>query len=240
MRNYNKTIGALAAVTALTAGVASAEIEGDVYAGYATDYIFRGVNLAEDLAEAGANLSTVCPLTGGTITAGLWYGSGNDDNGDFDNQLNTTVGISKEFSGVNLGVGYINYDLINGTGEDTQEVYLSASAEVFAGIVLGATGYYDFDANSGWYFETGASKSFEINETVSLNLSAGIGLYESSNTSDDGFNHWYLGAALPWKATEQLTVTPFVKYVDTDSDYEPGLSEDGDEIVGGVRLSVGF
>ena len=240
MRNYNKTIGALAAVTALTAGVAQAEIEGDVYAGYSTDYIFRGVSLAEDLAEAGVNLSTTCPLTQGKISVGVWYGSGNDQNGDFDNQMNTSIGLTKEVGNFDLSVGYINYDHNGGVQIDTQEIYVGASTEVFAGINLGVTAFFDVDANDSLYVEAAASKSFEINSTVNLNLSAGVGMYDGDDNIDDGFNHWFLGASLPWAARENLTVTPFVKYVQTDSDYNAGISTDGDEVIGGVRLSVGF
>jgi uncharacterized protein (TIGR02001 family) len=240
MRNYNKTIGALAAVTAFTAGVAQAEIEGDVYAGYSTDYIFRGVNLAEDLAEAGVNLSTTCPLTQGTISLGLWYGSGNDQNGTFDNQMNTSIGLTKEVGNFDLSIGYINYDHNGAVQIDTQEIYVGASTEVFAGVNFGLTAFFDVDANDSLYVEAAASKSFEVNSTVNLNLSAGVGFYDGDDNISDGFNHWFLGASLPWAARENLTVTPFVKYVQTDSDYNAGISTDGDEVIGGVRLSVGF
>lgn len=241
MRNYNKTIGALAAVTALTAGVAQAEIEGDVYAGYSTDYIFRGVSLAEDLAEAGVNLSTTCPLTQGTISVGVWYGSGNDQAGDFDDQTNTSVGLTKEVGDYDLSVGYINYDY-NGGEIDTQEVYVGASTQLdcFAGINFGVTAFLDVEATESLYIEAAASKSVQLNSQVNLSLSAGIGAYDGDDTIEDGFNHWFLGVSLPWAARENLTVTPFVKYVRTERNYSSGLSNDGNEVIGGVRLSVGF
>lgn len=240
MRNYNKTIGILAAATALTAGVAQAEIEGDVYAGYSTDYIFRGVSLAEDIAEAGVNLSTTCPLTQGTLSAGVWYGSGNDQSGLFENQTISSIGLTKEVANYDLSVGFINYDNNGGTQIGTQEIYVGASTEVIDGINFGVTAFFDVDANESLYVEAAASKSFEVNSTVNLNLSAGVGFYDGDDNIDDGFNHWFLGASLPWAARENLTVTPFVKYVQTDSDYNSGISTDGDEVIGGVRLSVGF
>jgi hypothetical protein len=239
MRNYNKTIGILAAATALTAGVAQAEIEGDVYAGYSTDYIFRGVSLAEDIAEAGVNLSTTCPLTQGTLSAGVWYGSGNGQNDLFDNHMISSIGLTKEVANYDLSVGFINYDYNGGTENDTQEIYVGASTEVIDGINFGVTAFFDVDATESLYFEAAASKSFEVNSSVNLNLSAGVGFNDGDDNNDDGFNHWFLGASLPWAARENLTVTPFVKYVQTDSEYESGIS-DGDEVIGGVRLSVGF
>ena len=238
MRNYNKTIGALAAVTALTAGVAQAEIEGDVYAGYSTDYIFRGVSLAEDLAEAGVNLSTTTPL--GTLSASAWYGSGNDQNGLFDNQTISSIGLTKEVANFDLSVGFINYDNNRGTESGTEEIYVGASTELIDGINFGVTAFWDVDATESLYVEAAASKSFEVNSSVNLNISAGLGFYDGDDNIEEGFNHWFLGASLPWAARENLTVTPFVKYVQTDSDYNAGLSTDGDEVIGGVRLSVGF
>mgnify|MGYP007038417247 CR=1 FL=1 len=52
MQNYCKTIGALAAASALVAGNASAEVEYTLGTGYTSEYIFRGENLGEDLVEA--------------------------------------------------------------------------------------------------------------------------------------------------------------------------------------------
>ena len=238
MRNYNKTIGILAAARALTAGVAQAEIEGDVYAGYSTDYIFRGVSLAEDLAEAGVNLSTTTPL--GTLSASVWYGSGNDQNGDFDNQTISSIGLTKEVANYDLSVGFINYDNNGGTQIGTEEIYVGASTELSDGINFGVTAFWDVDAHESLYVEAAASKSFEVNSSVNLNLSAGVGFYDGDDNIDEGFNHWFLGASLPWAARENLTVTPFVKYVRTERNYSSGLSNDGNEVIGGVRLSVGF
>ena len=238
MRNYNKTIGALAAVTALTAGVAQAEIEGDVYAGYSTDYIFRGVSLAEDLAEAGVNLSTTTPL--GTLSASAWYGSGNDQNGLFDNQTISSIGLTKEVANYDLSVGFINYDNNGGTQIGTEEIYVGASTELIDGINFGVTAFWDVDATESLYVEAAASKSFEVNSSVNLNISAGLGFYDGDDNIEEGFNHWFLGASLPWAARENLTVTPFVKYVRTERNYSSGLSNDGNEVIGGVRLSVGF
>jgi hypothetical protein len=50
MKNYCKTIGALAAASALVAGTASAEIEYNIGTGYTNEYLFRGLNLGQDLA----------------------------------------------------------------------------------------------------------------------------------------------------------------------------------------------
>lgn len=250
MRKTNKTIGALAAITALTAGVAMAglqDIKGDLYAGYATQYNFRGVNLGDDLAEAGFNLSTECPLTQGTISLGVWYGSLNDSPSLANNQLNTSLGWNKDLGAFDLGLGFINYDHNGSIFGDTNEVYLTLGADLFAGIRGAVAVYYDLDDADGWYIEPTLSKSIKLNECVSLDLSAGAGFYQSYAGALEGTNHWFIGAALPWQARQNLTITPYVKYVDVSSghlsgyDFTAGSATAGeDEVIGGVRASVSF
>jgi hypothetical protein len=64
MQNYCKTIGALAAASALVAGTASAEVEYEIHTGYTSEYLFRGLNLGQDLVEVGS-----MPPPNGTTSA---------------------------------------------------------------------------------------------------------------------------------------------------------------------------
>ena len=73
MQNYCKTIGALAAASALVAGNAQAEVEYELHAGYSSEYLFRGLDLGDDLVEAGVNAAT--EWQGFGFSAGAWYGS---------------------------------------------------------------------------------------------------------------------------------------------------------------------
>ncbi len=57
MQNYCKLIGALAAASALAAGTASAEVEYEIHGGYSSMYLFRGLNLGDDLVEAGVDVA---------------------------------------------------------------------------------------------------------------------------------------------------------------------------------------
>jgi hypothetical protein len=250
MLNHNKTktIGAFMAVVALTSGAAMAEIEGDVYAGYSTQYNFRGVNNGDDLAEAGVNLSTKCPLTGGTITASVWYGSVNADDRLFDNQMISTLGINKEFGGVDVGFGFIRYDFDNSGGSffsDTSEIYLSAATDLYAGVRGKVAFYYDVEVRDGWYMEGTLSKSFEINETVDLTVTGGLSVYQSYAAFSDGMNQLFITVALPWAIKDNVTLTPYLKYSNVDSDQFSGVNggnlDFGDnEFFGGVRLNVSF
>ena len=55
MQNYCKTIGALAAASALVAGTAQAEVEFELHTGYSSEYVFRGLDLGDNLVEVGAD-----------------------------------------------------------------------------------------------------------------------------------------------------------------------------------------
>ncbi len=57
MQNYCKLIGAMAAASALVAGSASAEIEYELHTGYHNEYIFRGIDLGNDMVDVGADVA---------------------------------------------------------------------------------------------------------------------------------------------------------------------------------------
>jgi hypothetical protein len=254
MRNYKKTIGAIAAITALSAGVASAEVEGEVIAGYASSYNFRGVELGENLAEAGVNLSMACPVTQGEFSVGVWYGSTNDDQSLVTDQLQTSIGWSRDLGFAELGVGFINYDFkgdpVQGVSNfDTSEFCLSLSKELYEGIRGSVAAFYDIDLADGWYFEGALSKSFDITACAKLDLSAGLSVYQSysspalASLATDGVNHWFVSAALPIQVRDNLVITPNIRYVDVTSDNlsgGPTLATGDDEFIGGIRASVSF
>ena len=51
-RNDNWPAATLAAASALVAGNASAEVEYELHTGYTSEYLFRGLNLGQDLVRA--------------------------------------------------------------------------------------------------------------------------------------------------------------------------------------------
>jgi uncharacterized protein (TIGR02001 family) len=254
MRKHTKTVGALAAASALVAGYASAEIEGEVHVGYSNMYEFRFVDLGSDLIEAGADVSYDAGFVG--LSAGAWYGSVNDSQtvGNSFNELDLYAAVSKELGPVSLELGYIYYYFTDTPGTlDTQEVYLSASYDIAWGIAASATYYYDFDSNNGWYLQPELSKSFEFNDCLALNLSAGVGIADGhgwqvsatpgSVGTADGFQGWFVKAELPWEFREGVTLAPYLKYTDADSKLAaevPGVGGGQDHLIGGVKLSVGF
>src|SRR5690606_24636481 len=119
MRNYSKTIGALAAASALVAGTASAfEVEYELHTGYTNEYLFRGLNLGTDLVEVGVDVAT--EINGIGLSAGAWYGSFSNTvnlanagparplDTDF-NELDLYAEVSKDLGFLTASIGYIAY-----------------------------------------------------------------------------------------------------------------------------------
>ncbi|MBK1827968.1 hypothetical protein [Haloferula rosea] len=259
MRKYSKTVGALTAASTLVAGNAMAELEGEVNVGYSNMYEFRFVDLGNDLIYAGADIAYDMGPIG--LSAGAWYGSwdtpGVPGNVGFNSdELDLYAAASYSIGDLSLELGYIYYyfpDIPTGGVSNTQEVYLGASYELPFGLAFGSTFYYDFDQFDGWYWDNNIGYTIEFNECLALELGAGVafadghGLQARSAVrggtgTKDGFQGWYLTAALPWEFREGVTLTPYVKYTDGEGDLATDLYGNGGQeyLVAGVSLAVGF
>jgi hypothetical protein len=243
MQNYCKTIGALAAASALVAGNASAEVEYNLGTGYSTEYLFRGDNLGEDLVEASFSAST--EYNGIGLSAGAWYGS--YDRNEFDDtdvveydvdELDLFAEVSKDLGFVTAGLGYIYYmneDTYN-IVDDSQEVYVKLSRDLgFASAY--AAYYWDVEGDNDGYSELGLSRGFELNQCLTLNLGTNIGyMWE-----DDQDTSWTTKASLDWGFAESAKLSPFValavQLTDDNDNYTSGF---GNELVGGCMLSTSF
>ena len=237
-----KMMGLLAVAAPLMVSQASAEIEGSLSAGYSSMYEFRGANLGDGLAEATLALTT--EMNGVTLGASLWYASTNDDDAFVDNEVDYTFTASKEFGPVTATLGYIYYSYPEYSSDNTQEFFLTLSAETVYGVVATGSVYYDFDFFEGFYFSFDLGKSFEINDQLAFNVNAGLGFYEGYDVVDDGEGSYYIKAALAWTPKENLTVTPYIKYTDGSSDLQTdytATTDFGDEnIILGGTVSVAF
>ena len=255
MRNYIKTVGALAAASTLVAGSASAnELNGDVHVGYANMYEFRFYDVGDSLFEAGVDLSYEAgPVT---LTGGAWYGAWDDRNGAVfvapDSELDLYAGIGTDFGPLSLELGYIYYAFPGFSAIDTQEVYFSAGVDLFWGIGLGSTAFYDFDLYDGLYVDTSLTKSFAFNECLNLDLAAGFGYADGHGLqvasfpkfgTKDGYQGFYVSAQLPWEFRDGVILTPYVKYTDGDNGLQtgPNAFDAGQDFwIAGVKLGVAF
>jgi hypothetical protein len=242
MQNYCKTIGALAAASALVAGNASAEVEYTLGTGYTSEYIFRGQNLGQDLVEASASAST--EWNGIGLSAGAWYGSYDINLGDrveYDvDEIDLFAEASKDLGFVTAALGYIYYnneDLFQGI-DDVQEVYVKFSRDL--GFANAYAAYYwevEGDSNHDDYSEIGLSRGFELNQCLTLNLATNIGYM----WDPDQDTSWTTKASLDWGFAESAKLSPFValavQLTDDNDNYTRGF---GNELVGGCMLSTSF
>lgn len=245
MQNYCKTIGALAAASALVAGNASAEVEYELGTGYSTEYLFRGLILGQDLVETSATVKT--EYNGIDLKAGAWYGSYDTDtfhgDGEYDiDELDLTAEASKDLGFATGSIGYIYYNNEElGAGpftvtDDSQEAYASLSRDL--GFAKGyATYFWDLEGDNDGYSEVGLCRSFELNQCLNLNVGSNVGyLVEQGQATA-----WTTRASLDWAFTEHAKLSPFVALSIALSDDKDTVYQGSDnELIGGTQLSVSF
>jgi hypothetical protein len=244
MQNYYKTIGALVVASAFAAGNASAEVESALHAGYTNEYLFRGINLGQNLVEAGLDVAT--EYNGLNLTAGAWFADYDAPTGFGDNystsELDLYAAVSKDLGYLTASVGYIKYindDTTPATAfglqvDDAQEVYFSVAKTLY-GIDFSLAYFWDIETDNDGYAELGAKKGFELSPCLTLSTGAALGyLFEQGDVSNVSAK-----VALDYAYSETTTISPFVAH-------SWSLTDDGthagteNEFVAGTMLSVSF
>ena len=234
--------GGLLAASSAVAGDFSTSIAptpaaglGELAVGYDSQYIFRGVNLGNDLVSSTLNLGHTCPLTGLPVSFSAWYGSTNNTRGlgDF-NELDLSVGTQKDLGFATAEVGYIFYHFMNRPGSsDAQELYAGLSRDLF-GVTTSLRYFWDIEGDNDGYAELALSKSLNVaNQSIDLGAALGY-LVEEGELSH-----------LTVKASKDLafgaaTLTPYVAYVVELDDLETQQAGSENEFFAGASLSVKF
>ncbi len=251
MQNYYKTIGALVAASALVAGNSSAEVEYELHTGYTNDYLFRGLDLGDDLVEVGVDVAT--EWNGLDLSAGAWYGSfdaltpaGLPVTGSYStSELDLYAEVSKDLEFLTAAVGYIKYINDDTTAglipvptkiDDAQEVYFSLAKEFF-GVDFSLAYFWDIETDNDGYTELGASKGFELSPCVTLNTGVAVGYLAEQGQ----VGHLTAKLALDWAFTTTATVSPFIANSwSLSDDVDTIYGENDNEFVAGTMLSVSF
>ena len=247
MKNTFKTL--LIGGSLLTASSAFAEIEAELYTGYHSIYEFRGFDFGDDLVDVGLDLNYEL-AEGLSLNGGLWYASWDEPGGEGD-ELDLYIGLTKTLGDFDFSVGYTSYIFPGASDINTDEVSIGVSTELACGLGLALTYYEDLDLIEEGYLEFEAAKSFELSECIVVDLAAGAAwsfnysseTAEAGGDSLSGFNHFYITAAVPFELKEDVTLTPYIKYVGADDDFanSPEASDGNDDLFyGGVSLSVAF
>lgn len=247
MQNYCKTIGALAAASALVAGNASAEVEYEIHTGYTSEYIFRGVDLGNNLTEVGLDAAT--EVNGFGLSAGVWasafdQGANFDASGDdINSETDLYVEASKDLGFATAAVGYIYYWNVAGTNGavDNQEIYFQLSRDF--GFATGSVTYFwDVAENNGGnngYTEFALSRSWELSPCLTLNTSTNVGWLTESGA--DHLTAWTTKASLDWGFVERAKLSPFIALsIALGEDNGTMWAQTDNEFVAGSMLSVSF
>ncbi len=188
----------------------------DAGADYASRYLFRGVSLLGDQA-------VVVPHArfGYGHLAVYAYGYfGNIPDFASDKFREADFGADYSFSfgeRVALTVGAVTYQY-NGAAErdlvflDTYEVYAVVTIDTVLAPTIAF--YRDVDAVDGGYLSAAISHTFELGGRVRLILSGSAGFdfgYNNKNVGNGTFNDVLLGADLPIRLTDTLSVHAMVQ-----------------------------
>ena len=247
MQNYCKTIGALAAASALVAGNANAGVEYNLHAGYSSEYLFRGRDLGKDLVESGLDAST--EVNGFSLSAGIWngtYGTGNNGGrnntnlSDIDQEVDFYGAVSKDLGFATASVGYIAYTYPGVASGNSQEVSLGLSRDL--GFAKASLTYFasvanEANGNNDGYSELALSRSFELSPCLSLGVATNIG-YLVDRGQDTA---WTTKVALDYGFAEHAKLSPFVTYAVALSNVGNSYYNNTEnEFVAGSMVSVSF
>lgn len=228
-------VAAIAAgVSAQAAEAAKSDLSVTVDVTYVSDYVFRGVRLAD------ASIQPSVEATYADFYVGAWHSNAiSDGSSNFassETDLYAGYGF-KVNDQIKLDAGVTRYTYSGGSQSDTTEVYVGASLDV----LLSPSIYYyhDFDQEVNTV-EASIGYSLPIDAIkASLDLSAKLG---NVSTSGEDYTYGVLGVAIPYKLSETATLTAGVDYILNDSEAIANYnsSDDNEILVGKVGISIGF
>jgi len=265
MHNHCKTIGALAAASAIVAGNAMAgaptasttapaapAVEYDLHVGYSSEYLWRGQDLGDRLVESGLDVKGTWNGIG--LSGGLWYGDFQAPTGYSPSsglgsanasELDIYAEVSKDFGFLSTAVGYKYYNYPQGTANrkllpthDNQEIYFEIGHD-FGIFKSSFTYFWDIaGADNNGYSELGLTRSFELNKIFTLDLATNLGYqFEVGQATA-----WTTTASLDWAFAEHAKLSPYValSIALSDNDNSTYTAGSKNQLVGGTMLTATF
>ncbi len=269
MRNYSKTIGALAAASTLvagyamagsdgaaTTGAADAGLQGELHVGVSSDYIWRGTEVGHGaLDEAGLDLSG--KAYGLAISGGAWYAtlagsravnatfrSDGEDRSALYNELDLYAQVSKDFGFATVNLGNICYIYPNNMKTNVDEVYLGVSRELLYGVTAGLTDYLGYSHNTYFDGATASYLQFTLAKTYKFtdSLSIDLGADLGYVTSEGTLNDAGITAALNYAFAKNAKISPYLgeTWGLANKNKQYLGYERSSQFYGGVKLAVDF
>ena len=163
------------------------EVEVSVSLDYVSEYVFRGVTLASDAIQPGAE------ITYGSFTAGAWLSLPIDDNANaYSDELDLYASYSVEISesvSADFGATLYHYPQSGGLFDIGTGAGDASTVEFFGSIGSGGalepnvTAYYDTTLKA-FTLEGGVSHSIPIGEKTSFDLGANVGVVSTDGPGD--------------------------------------------------------
>lgn len=224
-----KTTAIVAAILAGTSFASAQELSVSAELGYESDYVFRGVTLAEDYFAPSVEISY------GDMYAGIWAALPTDS--EYDSEVDFYAGYGFEVSDLisgDVGFTYYTYpdsaDGLFDSDVNTFEVYSGLSFE--APLSPSVYVFYDFDLKA-WTVESSVGHSWEVSESTALEASVFFG-YVNADGSE---SYTYFGGGLSYSValSDSASWSIGVNYYDLEDD---SIKGDSDKIT--VATSIGF
>jgi len=196
---------------------------------YASKYVFRGVQYAEDSFQPSVK------LTSGSFYLGLWTNQPITSN--IDNEIDVYGGYGFKLSDTwSLDVGATLYyypELDDSTGLDntTFEGYVGVTG-TFGSFTTGLYAFQDFTLEN-FTIQATVGYSVPLSDKASFSLLGTIG--NVSPDAGDDYTYYGIGATVPYKLSDTATFTVGVQYATHDID---GL--DDSHFWGTVGVTVVF
>jgi hypothetical protein len=254
MKTTIKTTMITGAIAIALAAPAYAELEGELSLSYQNEYSYRGQQKILSQGAAGANtddaittelnlsysINDQWSLVAGASIATIDY-AGADHN-------RYRAGIRYTADCYTLELGYQDHNdfSANGVTGDTGEIYLNIGTECpLTGGNLNLFVAHDTDLLEGTYVELSLNKGWDLSETVKLDVTVGVSAsfdyWDNVYGTGDDWNSAYITVGFPIKATDNLTLTPYVSYSEGFGALDPsGVRDEGDDVSFGVKASVKF
>ncbi|MBW2451926.1 MAG: hypothetical protein JRE16_10150 [Deltaproteobacteria bacterium] len=236
----------LSLVAVSSQALAAIEVEGDVYAGFYSEYLWRGFGLSGSMPvmQGGMDLSfmgvTLSYWTNVQLKSdsGEGYRSGEATENDF------VIDYTHDFGElVSVSVGNIYYMLDGDYNDlpDTNELYLGVALNTILEPSL--TMYYDWDEaeENGMFYTASVGHSLDIMENLSLSLGALVSYNDESDYSIGDYSEWHnyeLSAGIDYAVTDQISVSPSMIFSSGISDESKDAIDS--EFVYGVAATLTF
>lgn len=235
-----KTIAILAAAVASASMVNAQELSISTTIAWESDYVFRGVQFAEEYFAPSVDISY------GDFYAGIWAALPVDSmyGNEVDFYAGYGLGLSETIS-ADFGFTYYTYpDAGDEFFDDvnTFEIYggLSFEAPLSPSVYV----FYDFDTEA-LTFEASAGHSVEISEQGTVDFTGYIGYVDGFKgevgipTTGGGVSWYYygLGVALTHAFTDNASASVGINWYGSEEDTIMG---DDNELSYGVSFSAGF